>query len=92
MFYKLICTTDVPKARKADLCHDGAKFSTRGRDTMRSGTIPSGEHLTGDNESSRVRSEVLEEVRKAVEEDEAFGRCGGCGELVVAESCYGGLS
>jgi hypothetical protein len=72
--HKRICSTDVPKARKSNLRHDGTELATRGRDTVGGGAIPSGERFTGDNEGSRVRSEVLEEVRKAVEEDEAFGR------------------
>lgn len=48
--------------------------------------VTGGEHLSGDDERSRVGSEVLEEIGETVEEEESLRRGDGGAELVVAEA------
>ena len=64
------CTLEIGQASKADLRDDSAELAGRGRDTVGSRTVASREDLAGNDERSRVGAEVLEEVGKAVEEDE----------------------
>ncbi len=70
---KMVCTADVSHAGKANLRDDGSELAARRRDTVCCGTVTGGEGLSRDNERGNVRSEVLEEVGQAVEEDKIFG-------------------
>lgn len=53
---------------------------------MCGGTVAGGEGLSGHNEGRRIRTKVLEEVGKAIEENESI--CSGCrgSKLVVSET------
>jgi hypothetical protein len=53
---------------------------------MSSRTITGGECLSRNDEGSSIRSEVLEEVGKAVKHNETFNRSGCSGESIVTET------
>ena len=67
---ELVLATNVDELAETDLCDDSAELAARGRDTVRGGTVAGRERLPRYDERRRVRAEVLEEVREAVEEDE----------------------
>ena len=67
---RLRIAPDILQVRKPDLRDDSAELPARGRDTVRGGAIARREDLAGNDERGRVRAEVLEEVREAVEYDE----------------------
>ena len=69
MVDELASAANVDQLAEADLCDDSAQLTRRRRDTVRGGAVASGERFTRDDEGRRVRPEVLEEVRAAVEED-----------------------
>jgi hypothetical protein len=77
----------ILQLRKANLRNDGAEFSAGSADPMRSGPVPRGERLPWDNKTCRVRTEVLEKVDEAVEEDERGGAR--LDYLVVAKALWG---
>ena len=83
---ELVRSVDIPETRKTDLGDDSTKLAARRRNTVASRPVTSREHLTRDNEGCRVRSKVLEEVGKTVEEDEGLGGGGGRDQLVIAEA------
>ena len=70
MLDKLVRAANVDELAEADLRDDGAELAARGGDTVRGGPVARRERLPRDDERRRVRPEVLEEVREAVEEDE----------------------
>ena len=87
MFNELVSTADIDQTSKSDLGNNGTEFSAGSRDTVAGGAITGGEHLTRDNKGGGVRAEVLEEVGKAIQEHENFGRARVGGELIVSETC-----
>ena len=86
MLDELVRAANVDELAEADLRDDSAELAARGRDTVRSGAVARRERLPGDDERSRVRTEVLEEVREAVEEDKRVARAVRRGEFVVGEA------
>ena len=62
--------SDIDHLREPHLGDDRAELPARCRDTMRRRAVPRRERLAGDDERYRVRAEVLEEVREAVQEHE----------------------
>lgn len=86
MLHEVVLAADVLQAREADLGDDGAKLARRGGDAVRGRAVARGECLAGDDERRRVRAEVLEEVRDAVEEDEDLCPGGRCHKLGVREA------
>ena len=87
MLHERVLAADVDHLAEADLRDDRAELAARGRDTVRGGAVARRERLAGYDEGGRVRPEVLEEVREAVEEDERLLGRVRRGELVVAEAC-----
>lgn len=78
--------SDIFETSETDLGDNSTKLATGGRDTMRGGTVTSREGFSGNNESCRVGTKVLEEVGEAVKEYESL-RCGrGRSQLVIGES------
>ena len=67
---EFVGTVNILETRKADLSDDGAELATRCGDAMRRRAIARGERLSGHDERCRVRTEVLEEIRQAVQHDE----------------------
>lgn len=86
MLHEVVLAADVLQAREADLRDDRAELARRGGDAVRGRAVPRGERLAGDDKRRRVRAEVLEEVRDAVEEDEDLCPGGRCHELRVGET------
>ena len=84
---ELVRATDVDELAEPDLGNDGAELAARSRDTVRGGPVARRERLPRDDERRRVRPEVLEEVREAVEEGERVRARFGGGEPVVCEAC-----
>jgi hypothetical protein len=70
--YECICSTNVPQLGETNLSDDCTKLATCSRHSVRGGSVTSGESFPRDDESGRVRTEVLEEVGEAVEEHESF--------------------
>lgn len=84
---EMIGTADILELSETDLGNDSTKLTTGSRDTVRSGTITSGENFTGDNERGGVGAEVLEEVGETVlEENKGLGGGGVLRESVVTET------
>ena len=71
---------------ETNLRNNSTKLATRRRDTVSSRPITCWEGFTGNDERRRVRPEVLEEVREAVEEDKRVARAVRRGEFVVGEA------
>ena len=86
MFYKAVRSSDIHHLGEADLRNDSAEFSARGCNTMSSGPVTSGECLSRDDESRRIRAEVEEEVGEAVQEDKRLPRSFLRDKLVVTET------
>ena len=86
MLDELVRAANVDELAEADLRDDSAELAARGRDTVRGGAVARRERLPRDDERGRVRAEVLEEVREAVQEDKRLLSAFGLGELVVAEA------
>lgn len=86
MFQKRILPPNINHPRKSNLRDHSPKLAACGRHTVRCGAVTGREDLSGNDERRCVRTEVLEEVGEAVEEDEgAFALCGGL-HRVVAET------
>lgn len=78
MFHKLARPADIDQPREPNLGNNSTELPASSGDTMGRRPIPSWEGFTGDDESSRVGAKVLEEVGKAVQEDERLlGSSGG---------------
>ena len=86
MLHEFVGSSDIHHLSKANLCDNGTNFATGSRDTVSGGTVPRRESLSRNNESRCVRSKVLEEVGKAVEDDEALGGSRILCEPVVCET------
>lgn len=86
VLHEVVRAADVLQPRKPDLRDDRAELARRGRNAVRRRAVARRERLAGDDERRRVRAEVLEEVREAVEEDECLVRGRRRGELVVREA------
>lgn len=63
------------------LADDGADLAGGGRDTVGGGSVSGGEHLTGNDECSHVRTEVEEELGKNVDGQQSVA-----GNVVVRET------
>ena len=61
---------NIPQPLETNLRNDSAKLATRRRNTVSSRPITCRKCFTGNDERRRVRPEVLEEVREAVQEHE----------------------
>ena len=83
---ELVRAADVNELAEPDLRDDSAELAARSRDTVRGGPVARRERLPRYDEGGRVRAEVLEEVREAVEERERLGAGRRRGELVVPEA------
>ena len=59
----------IDQLGEANLRDDGAELASRGRDTVCSGAIPCGKHLSRNDEGGSVWTKILEEVRETVQED-----------------------
>jgi hypothetical protein len=79
-------STNVPQTSESDLGDDCTKLATCSRYSMSSRSVTSGECFSGDDEGCCVGPEVLEEVGKAVEEDEGFRGTVGFDEWVVGKA------
>ena len=86
MLDELVRPANVHELAKSDLRDDRAKFTTRGGNTVCGRAVARRERLPRYDEGRRVRAEVLEEVREAVEECERLGAGRRRGELVVGEA------
>ena len=86
VLHERVLAADVDHLAEADLRDDRAELAARGRDTVRGGAVARRERLPRDDERGRVRAEVLEEVREAVEEDKRVARAVRRGEFVVGEA------
>ena len=81
--------TMIPQLRKTDLRDDRAELAAGGRDTVCGRAITRRERFTRDDERSRVRAKVLEEVGQAVKHDEPILRRSRRVESVVTETHSG---
>lgn len=70
-------SSDIWKLGETDLGDDSTKFTGSSRNTVSGGTISGGEDLSRNNKGGGVGSKVLEEVGKAVKEDECLFAAGG---------------
>ena len=70
-----------------DLSDDGTNLPARCRDTMCSRSVTRWKRFSGYHKSCSVGSKVLEEVGKAVDEDEDFGPGHRTHESVVRKTC-----
>ena len=86
MLDESVGTTDVTKTSETDLGNNSSELARRGRNTVCSRTVTSGEDLTRNDEGGGVGAKVLEEVGQAVEEDESLSATGRFDELVVCET------
>ena len=62
--------SNVLEPLESKLRNDGPKLPTRGRDPMCGRPVPGGERFAGYDKRCRIRPEVLEEVRKAIQDHE----------------------
>lgn len=91
MLHKFVCSTNILELGESDLRHNSTKLSASGRNTVGCRSVTRREYLSRSNECGGVWPEILEEISKAVKEDESLlRRFGGC-KLVVAETLYNGL-
>ena len=74
MLNETIGASDVFQTSKPDLRNNCTKFPACSGNTMGGGAISGREYLSGDNERSHIRAEVLEEVGQTIEEDECLFR------------------
>jgi len=86
MFQEFAFPADIFESCEPDLSHDSTKLAGSSRDTMGRRTVTGRENFPRDDEGCGVRAKVLEEVRKAVQEDECLASCVGRVELVVAKA------
>lgn len=70
MINKFVRSADVAQPGETDLRDDSTELAGCGRDTVGRTPVARGEGFSRNDESRRVRAEVLEEVREAVQEDE----------------------
>jgi len=70
VFHEFVRATNVDELSEADLGNDSSELTRGSRNTVASRTVASGERFPGNNESSGIGAEVLEEVGEAVQEDE----------------------
>ena len=66
MLNKHVRTADVYHTSETHLRDDRSELTAGSRDTVSGGAVTSGEHLSRNNESGRVRTEVLEEVGETI--------------------------
>ena len=86
MLDKFVLPADVFHAGKPDLRNDGTELAARRGYTVCRGPVTGREGLSGDDECSSVRPEVLEEVGQAVQEDEPLRVGVGLSQLVIAKA------
>ena len=86
MLDKLVCTTDILHAGKADLRDDGAKLAACRGDTVCRGPVTGGEDLSRNNERGNVRPKVLEEVGQAIQGNKPIGSILRLGQRIISEA------
>lgn len=70
----LVSASNILKLGEADLGDDGTELPGRRGDSVRGGSVASGEYFSRNDEGRGVGAEILEEVGQAVEEDEGAVR------------------
>ena len=65
MLDECVLAADIPEASETNLGNNRAELARGGRDTVRSGTVASGEGFAGDNEGGSVGAKVLEKIGEA---------------------------
>lgn len=86
MSYERISSTNACELSETHLSNNCAKLAAGGGNTVGSGTVSCGIHLSGDNECSNVGAKVLEKIGKAIKENERLLSGGAAFQSIVSES------
>lgn len=86
MLDKFVGSTDILKLAEPNLSDDSTEFSSRSGNTVRGRAVSCRENFARYHKRGGVWAKILEEIGKAIQEDECFGVGGGRGELVITET------
>ena len=86
VLHELVRTADILKLGETDLGNNSAELAAGSGDTVSGRAVASGESFSGNDEGGCIGAEVLEEVGKAVKDNEPLGSGRGSSEFVITET------